>query len=88
MKTTRIRNILIEYLNDKPRSTAEILDYVNSRTKHGTTTHVLGNILAKDRRFKKVGMTMRMSCADRIPHSYAVTIWGLNSFEGMAYAEQ
>lgn len=88
MKTTRIRNLLIEYLNEQPRSTAEILEYINSRTKHGTTTHVLGNILAKDRRFKKVGTTMRMSCADRIPHSYSVTIWGLNNFEGLPYAQQ
>jgi hypothetical protein len=79
MKTVRIRKLLVEYLAEKPRSTQEILDYINSRTKHGTTSHVLGNILAKDKRFKKVGTTTRSSSSDFVYHSYSITIWGLNS---------
>ena len=79
MKTVRIRKLLVEYLADKPRSTQEILDYINSRTKHGTTSHVLGNILAKDKRFKKVGTTTRSSSSDYVYHSYSITIWALDN---------
>ena len=78
MKTVRIRKLLVEYLAEKPRNTQEILDYINSRTKHGTTSHVLGNILAKDKRFKKVGSTTRSSATDYVYHSYNITIWGLS----------
>jgi len=81
LKTVRLRKLLIEYLSVKPRSTQEILDYINGRTKHGTTSHVLGNVLAKDKRFKKVGTTTKASARGdgNIYHNYSITIWDLNS---------
>jgi len=81
MKTVRLRKLLVEYLSEKPRSTQEILDYINGRTKHGTTSHVLGNILAKDSRFCKVGTTNRKKREDYVYHSYTITIWGLRGIQ-------
>jgi hypothetical protein len=87
MKTVRIRKLLREYLQDRPRSTSEILEYINTRTKHGTTAHVLGNILAKDANFRKVGTTSRITGIDLVQHSYSITIWGLSSTEGMGHGK-
>lgn len=77
MRTTRLRIKVYEYLKIKPKSTSDILDYINENTKHGTTTHVLGNILGKDARFKKVGTTQVTASLSRDKMSYEVAIWGV-----------
>ena len=78
MKTSRIRQHIAEYLADNPKSTYEIRDYINKRMKHGTSVHILTNILSKDSRFKKVGMINKQSTRD-IPviHDSEITIWAL-----------
>ena len=38
MKTTRIREKIKKFLGDRPRNTAEILEYINSTMRHGTTS--------------------------------------------------
>ena len=59
MKTTRIRAKIKQYLNDRPRSTTEILEYINKTSRHGTTSQQLGNVLSKDKDIVKVGMVQR-----------------------------
>ena len=55
MKTTRIREKIKKFLGDRPRNTAEILEYINSTMRHGTTSQQLGNVLSKDKDIVKVG---------------------------------
>ena len=46
----------IKYLKENGSApTGAIYDHINDTTRHGTTMNVLGNILAKDPRFKDVG---------------------------------
>jgi len=59
MKTTRIREKIKKYLNDRPRNTAEILEHINSSMRHGTTSQQLGNVLSKDKDIVKVGYIKR-----------------------------
>ncbi len=59
MKTTRIRAKIKTYLAERPRSTTEILEYVNKTSRHGTTPQQLGNVLSKDKDIMKVGMVKR-----------------------------
>ena len=54
MKTTRIREKIKKFLGDRPRNTAEILEYINSTMRHGTTSQQLGNVLSKDKDIVKV----------------------------------
>jgi hypothetical protein len=41
----------MEFLRGKPRSTREIIDYINQNTKYGTNMQTLGNLLGKDHTF-------------------------------------
>ena len=59
MKTTRIREKIKKFLGDRPRNTAEILEYINSTMRHGTTSQQLGNVLSKDKDIVKVGYIKR-----------------------------
>ena len=59
MKTVRIREKIKKFLNDRPRNTAEILEYINSTMRHGTTSQQLGNVLSKDKDILKVGYIKR-----------------------------
>ena len=56
MKTIIIRNKVREYLSSvkHPKSTIEILQWVNKNMYHGTTTNALANVLAKDKNITKV----------------------------------
>ena len=78
MKTARLRRMIKGYLADKPRTTTEIKDHINSNYKHGTTSHVLGNVLAKDASFRKVGTAVISTQSLGVSHSYSVTVWGLS----------
>jgi hypothetical protein len=75
-KTTRLRNEVETYLNENnTANTVEIFDHLNSRFKWGATMNQVGNILAKDNRFEKIGH-VRGQFRGSI---YTVCIWSLNS---------
>ena len=75
-KTTRLRNEVETYLNENnTANTVEIFDHLNSRFKWGATMNQVGNILAKDNRFEKIGH-VRGQFRGSI---YTVCIWALSS---------
>lgn len=74
MRTTEIRGKIKEFLDENPRSTPEILEYINSVTRHGTTSQQLGNVLSKDRDIIKLGYVMRAGIAKG---RYKVCHWAL-----------
>ena len=52
----RLRTEIATYLgNVGEANTTDILDHVNRRFRWGATMNQLGNVLARDRRFVKVG---------------------------------
>ena len=55
-RTMRLRTEMATYLgNVGEANTTDILDHVNQRFRWGATMNQLGNVLARDRRFIKVG---------------------------------
>jgi hypothetical protein len=55
-RTKRLRDAIDEYLESVDvANTTDILDHVNQRFRWGATMNQLGNVLARDRRFIKVG---------------------------------
>ena len=55
-RTRRLRTEIAEFLtNVGEANTTTILEHVNSRFRWGATMNQLGNVLARDRRFTKVG---------------------------------
>ena len=55
-RTRRLRSEISEYLDDVGQAnTTAILDHINKRFRWGATMNQLGNVLARDRRFTKVG---------------------------------
>ena len=55
-RTLRLRTEIEAYLsNVGEANTTDILDHVNQRFRLGATMNQLGNVLARDRRFVKVG---------------------------------
>jgi hypothetical protein len=55
--------------------TVEIFDHLNSRFRWGATMNQVGNILAKDIRFEKIGHTRGQFRGS----VYTVCVWGLSS---------
>ncbi|MBT3476698.1 MAG: DUF3860 domain-containing protein [Euryarchaeota archaeon] len=55
-RTQRLRQEISTYLSSVGEAnTTDILDHVNQRFRWGATMNQLGNVLARDRRFVKVG---------------------------------
>lgn len=55
-RTQRLRQEISMYLSSVGEAnTTDILDHVNQRFRWGATMNQLGNVLARDRRFVKVG---------------------------------
>ena len=55
-RTLRLRTEIATYLKSVGEAnTTDILDHVNQRFRWGATMNQLGNVLARDRRFIKVG---------------------------------
>ena len=55
-RTQRLRTEILSVLNEVGEAnTTAILDHVNRRFRWGATMNQLGNVLARDRRFVKVG---------------------------------
>ena len=74
MRTVRIRENVKEFLVDKPRNTGEILDHINIKMRHGTTSQQLGNILSKDNEIVKVGYVRKGSI---LSGGYDICEWAL-----------
>lgn len=74
MKTLRLRQKVKDYLKRGPKSTAEILEHINTTSRHGTTTQQLGNILSKDKEIVKVGYIRRLGSRYG---SYHICEWNL-----------
>ena len=55
-RTQRLRQEISTYLTSVGEAnTTDILEHVNKRFRWGATMNQLGNVLARDRRFVKVG---------------------------------
>ena len=55
-RTLRLRTEIATYLSSVGEAnTTDILDHVNQRFRWGATMNQLGNVVARDRRFIKVG---------------------------------
>ena len=72
----RDRNEVETYLNENDSAnTVEIFDHLNSRFKWGATMNQVGNILAKDNRFEKIGHIRGQFRGS----TYTVCIWSLSA---------
>ena len=59
-RTQRLREAIHTYLGETGEAnTTMILDHINSRFRWGATMNQIGNVLARDRRFEKVGFDDR-----------------------------
>ena len=75
-RTKRLREAVRVYLSENGRShTVDIFDHLNSRFSWGATMNQVGNILAKDNRFEKVGHVRDYFRGGR----YTVCVWDLAS---------
>ena len=55
-RTRRLREAVLVLLEEKgTANTVEVFDHLNERFRWGATMNQVGSILAKDRRFSKVG---------------------------------
>ncbi|MBT3641115.1 DUF3860 domain-containing protein [Euryarchaeota archaeon] len=73
--TRRLREEVRRYLDEKKTAnTVEIFDHLNSRFRWGATMNQVGNILAKDIRFDKIGHTRGQFRGS----VYTVCVWGLS----------
>ena len=75
-KTSRLRNEVEIFLQEnETANTVEVFDHLNTRFKWGATMNQVGNILAKDNRFEKVGH-VRGQFRGSI---YTVCVWSLQT---------
>ena len=74
-RTGRIRNEIVNYLGENGESnTSQILEHVNKRFRWGATTNQVGNVLARDRCFVKLGLIESTTMAG---FRERVCMWGL-----------
>jgi len=62
-----------------PKNSREILEYVNTTTRHGSSMNELGNVLAKCGYFKKCNHMERV--ASYQSGSYAIEVWDIVEVE-------
>ena len=73
-RTQRLREEVRIYLEENDTAnTVEIFDHLNGRFRWGATMNQVGNIMAKDIRFSKVGHVRGLFRGS----TYTVCIWGL-----------
>ena len=73
--TKRLRKAVFSYLESRGEAnTTQIFDHINSKFSWGTSMNQLGNILAKDSRFEKVGFLNNSNS-----HGFRcrICVWGL-----------
>ena len=74
-RTGRLRNEIAQYLEHNGVSnTSQILEHINKRFRWGATMNQVGNLLARDRRFEKLGITEGTTMAG---FRERVCIWAL-----------
>ena len=74
-RTRRLREEVLSLLEDKgSANTVEIFDHLNARFRWGATMNQVGNIMAKDSRFSKIGH-VRGPFRGSV---YTVCVWGLS----------
>ena len=74
-RTGRLRNEIAEYLENNGQSnTSQILEHINKRFRWGATMNQVGNLLARDSRFEKLGITEGTTMAG---FRERVCIWAL-----------
>ena len=74
-RTKRLREEVHKFLGERGRAnTVEVFDHLNERFSWGATMNQVGNILAKDTRFEKVGNVRDFFRGAR----YSVCIWSLS----------
>ena len=76
-RTRRLRTEIESLLQGGPANTVEIFDHLNTRFKWGATMNQVGNILAKDVRFSKIGQKI----GEFRGSVYTVCVWGLREQE-------
>ena len=75
-RTKRLREEVHKFLTERGRAnTVEVFDHLNERFSWGATMNQVGNILAKDTRFEKVGNVRNFFRGAR----YSVCLWALSS---------
>mgnify|MGYP001253433235 FL=1 len=68
---------VVKYLHaEGPKNTREILEHVNTTTRHGTVTSELTNVLSKYPKYFRRGPTARVGSA--LSGSYEILTWILN----------
>ena len=72
-----MRTEIESLLQGGPANTVEIFDHLNTRFKWGATMNQVGNILAKDVRFSKIGQKR----GEFRGSVYTVCVWGLREQE-------
>ena len=78
-RTKRLRKAVQAFLETNGESnTSQILDHINEKYRWGASINQLGNVLAKDKRFTKVGF-YNNSLGDGT--RCRVCIWGLSNIE-------
>lgn len=82
-RTRRLREEVLNFLDDLgSANTVEIFDHLNSRFRWGATMNQVGNIMAKDNRFSKIGH-VRGEFRGSV---YTVCVWGLSQQESSLVA--
>ena len=77
-RTRRLREEVLSLLEDKgSANTVEIFDHLNERFRWGATMNQVGNIMAQDSRFSKIGH-VRGPFRGSV---YTVCVWGLSQKE-------
>ena len=80
-RTKRLREEVHRFLGERGRAnTVEVFDHLNERFSWGATMNQVGNILAKDTRFDKIGHVRGQFRGS----TYTVCVWGLRSLEAHA----
>ena len=81
-KTTRLREEVRTLLEQRgSANTVEIFDHLNERFRWGATMNQVGNIMAKDTRFDKIGHVRGQFRGS----TYTVCVWGLRLGEVTAH---
>ncbi len=75
-RTRRLREAVCVLLEEKgQQNTVEVFDHLNERFRWGATMNQVGNILAKDPRFTKVGHKRGQFRGS----VYTVCVWALSA---------
>ena len=76
-RTARVRQKIIKCLTEYGEANSlEVYAYIKKETRHGATMQQIGNLLSKDKRIEKTGMTR---VGGVTYESYKVATWKLKN---------